>query len=308
MLAKIKKWIDDPNKNYLEGVEIFKQHKINDKYDAFFMQVTNPPVSDMHYKLLTKKVAQIYRKLVLNPPEKPDTRQEVDIQVKKINLTKPKNDLRTINELVDDFDKLEFSLLPYGELKLLANELSPELGKQPKSKEIIKSLNEIKKYNKLKPDKFYLIDRPKIRKPETEINLEDLPEVLQFKFKENQQLTTEMATMHAKAKASKEEKERAEFIECLLDLDDRRAANWIDIDAWWKTKDDKKDEPVQGVVDQVLGLTRRLNTLNVNISRTEKKLKEKPDHKKASKWKLSLNKYKSGKAEVERYLDSLKKS
>lgn len=298
MIQKIKDWLNNPNANYQEGLEYYNKFKHTDQFDNFFARVHNQDVNTrgMEYNMLKRKLAEIYRKLLANPPKKMPV-EEKEIQVQQINLNPAKQDnIRSIEELIDKFNTLDFAKLPYGELKSLSNRLAPELGKQPKGKFIIKKLNEIKT-NKDREDldqqqeesNFDLIDRPVIRKPQNEVNYEDLPEEMKARFDENKELTIKMGTLHAKAKALGEDgdkkEERAKFMEELLQLDDKRAENWQIIDSWWANRN---NEPVNDTTDPVtraLELEKKIDNLKTNISRTKTKIKKNPEDKKVLKWK-----------------------
>lgn len=71
------------------------------------------------------------------------------------------------------------------------------------------------------------------------VRLEELPEELQVKYKENKTKYGEIKAYHAEIAAlpddSVNDSKRKELLGLMIEADDLRKANWAAIDAWWKT-------------------------------------------------------------------------
>ncbi len=89
----LNQWLSSPNKNYAEGVAIYKQHKGNDKYYSYFTQVNDAPNGSPHFSMLLRKLERVARIALQYPPDKKEpvnpaktSKSARDIKVKQLNL------------------------------------------------------------------------------------------------------------------------------------------------------------------------------------------------------------------------------
>jgi hypothetical protein len=132
-------------------------------------------------------------------------------------------------------------------------------------------------------------DRPRIvTNPLVEVS--QLPEELQQSYFENKNLTREIGVLHTELKAvpkdSKFNDKRKALAETITKKDDARAENWEKIDIWWKGNklatdqqkqdfDDKKEE-LKVSIQEAKIIFNRIDSLKINITREEKRMKSNP--------------------------------
>jgi len=108
------------------------------------------------------------------------------------------------------------------------------------------------------------------------IRVEDLPEDLQLKYKENKTLYKDMAGIHAEMKQAKTNQERKELAEKLKQVEEKQTANWKKIDTWYKNnKNSDLITPSSSEIKQVLAWQKKLErNEKTNIKRWEEKLEK----------------------------------
>jgi hypothetical protein len=139
------------------------------------------------------------------------------------------------------------------------------------------------------------------------IEASKLPADLQKLYFENKSLTKEIGQLHQELKAvpkgDKFNNKRKELAQKITSKDDKRAANWKEIDTWWvqhelKT-DEQKQEFAQKKEEMLISfreakvIFNRIETLKINIQREEKRCKTSPILKekyaaKIDDWKKEL--------------------
>lgn len=65
-LIVMKKWIDNPKRDYATGHALYKKYKVGSTYDAFFEAAASKP-NTTAANMLFQKVSMIYHKLKANP-------------------------------------------------------------------------------------------------------------------------------------------------------------------------------------------------------------------------------------------------
>lgn len=124
------------------------------------------------------------------------------------------------------------------------------------------------------------------------INPKDLPEDLQNLYFENKKLTKELSVLHNEMADldpdPKNDETRKQLAEEICSMDDTRSVNWSKIDTWWKDKKltGEKQKKEFDAKKEILQISRRVETLKINISREEKRLKNNPEMKKKLKPKI----------------------
>lgn len=134
--------------------------------------------------------------------------------------------------------------------------------------------------SQLDPKRPRVVDNPLI-------DISQLPEDLQRLYLENKNLTKEIGQLHQELKAvpagEKYNAKRKTLADKITTKDDKRAENWSRIDTWWKENklttdqqrqefDAKKDE-LKISLKEAKSLFNRIDTLKINITREEKRMK-----------------------------------
>jgi hypothetical protein len=237
---QIQTWLQNPDRDYATGLNLYNSYKINNKYDAFFAQVTAPHPNSMHFKILLDKIKDINRKLLANPSlVKPEP-----ITVKPINTD---------------------------ELK--------------------------KKYNQrskaIEPKRPTIVDNPLV-------DVKELPANLQKLYFENKDLVVKRAGQHEKMRlldpSPKFNAERKVLAQEIIQFDNTIAANWLEIDTWWKGHTTIKAEKnsQKDIVMETLAKKRKVENLKIYIAREEKKIAADPEQElklrpRIDGWKKELN-------------------
>jgi|WetSurMetagenome_2_1015567.scaffolds.fasta_scaffold300760_1 hypothetical protein len=58
---ELRKWLSDPERNYTDGIEIYKTVKKTPKFDVFFSQIKTCSQGDLHFNLLERELTRIAR-------------------------------------------------------------------------------------------------------------------------------------------------------------------------------------------------------------------------------------------------------
>lgn len=152
--------------------------------------------------------------------------------------------------------------------------VKPEASKFSKSIEVKELTN--KKKVEITPLRPLIVDNPMV-------DVKDLPEELQQKFFENKQYTKEMLGKHRDMcdipEGDANDEKRKALANEITDIDDKRAANWKEIDDWWKAnKQPKANSQKQITKEPTLAelATKRENLKNY-IRREKAKIKKDPE-------------------------------
>jgi len=164
------------------------------------------------------------------------------------------------------------------------------------------NIDELKK-NKLDPIGS---NRPRIVENPL-VNVKELPEDLQKLYFENKALTKEISDLHTQLKALPKDKrydnKRKELANIICLKDDKRAANWLAIDTWWRdnkelTEDQKKQFDARRIdlksaLKEAKIIIQRIDTLKINISREKKRVEKDPQlaeklNTKITEWEKEL--------------------
>lgn len=92
-IMTLNQWLSSPNKNYAEGVALYKEHKGADQYYNYFLQVKTALTGSPHFSMLLRKLQRVARIAAQYPLEKKETvkpaktqRSARDIKVQRIDL------------------------------------------------------------------------------------------------------------------------------------------------------------------------------------------------------------------------------
>jgi ribosomal silencing factor RsfS len=263
MLEIIKNWLAKPSGRYFDGLAIFLQlapKNILDKYAAFFSELKKEPKQgDIHFSILINKIADIERKVALNPkafehiqlfikeagPDQETILLIAEAETKIAELKQSVEDLEDKKTDVDDENS---------DLQLRVDELEAEIeGRE-------NELAEIKAKRGIQIVKY-----------------DTMPEDIQAAYDRNREITPLMAKLHAEASVEKlNHKTREKLVAQLLKLDDERRANWDLIDDWSQGKETETPIVKEALVysnDKVIAgaqMARRVEALKENIARSTK--------------------------------------
>lgn len=116
------------------------------------------------------------------------------------------------------------------------------------------------------------------------VDVKSLPDNLQQKYFQNQQITRDLAGLHQQLKSATSDKDRIVIAGNIEQLFSERIANWTDIDAFAgvditsakpTTQDVQKEvgeHSPQVLAQKLLDSKKRLDTVKINISRVEKEI------------------------------------
>ena len=192
---KLKSWLKNKDRDYQEGVELFKELKVNAKKEKFFN--TDEPQA-IHKNMLFAKLANFDRVYNQIADEKKQTLKAV--KEEKAKRANPSKNLAEVREQIEVVNK-----------------------------EIENGRVVIDKGLKVKYD--------------------DMPKELQTAYDKNGELYSEVKSLHAKMKAvpadAKNDSERKEYANLVLDKFATIKDNWVKIDDWAKGK--PAPEPTQPI-------------------------------------------------------------
>jgi hypothetical protein len=283
MITKVKLWLENPKRDYAEGLGFFEQYaspEIKKKY-LHFLQLKEGEEKvkafDMHFSVLINKVNAIYGNMKFNPgkyslsdvkkPEpEPSIREEIFEKSRKIK------------ELEDDKEAL---LLNIEELEALDEENQEEIGslnadiedKDAEIESLQSELEETLKQNGLKIVKY-----------------ENLPAEVKKKYDRTKEIVPLIATLHTEiGLESISDNERKKLVDELCRLDDERRKLWDDIDAWSHGKDvvleeTKETEYSEDPLVKGMQVSKRMERLKENIKRSHDAIDK---HLKAGKKNLT---------------------
>ena len=86
-MKNILEWIQNPDRDYQEGVKMYDKHKLNAKHDKFF---ATPNPEAIHKNMLLSRMMRIYQKMNANPNIAKDEAKPEPIKIKKIEPVQAK--------------------------------------------------------------------------------------------------------------------------------------------------------------------------------------------------------------------------
>ena len=117
MKDKINAWLQNPDKNFAQGVQYYHQFKITSKFDNFF-NVMNPARNSMQFKMLITELINIHRKLKAKADKEPAQKKHTkdDLEAKPLDPRKKAESQKLNNSkikpVITDNPVVDISLLP----------------------------------------------------------------------------------------------------------------------------------------------------------------------------------------------------
>lgn len=198
-METIKNWIEDPNRNYFEGLNIYDAHKKSKKHDAFLK--TDSP-DQMRVEFLFRQILKLHHVLSAVAPSPNTNPMNIAQPVEKVRIKKPEPvienhsdpvDLRKNKSYINRTLTLNFSDLSFEDKVLFNNDEAYFLSK-----------------------KQLMIENGNIEQ-------------------QMRSLHTKMKSIDPDKKFNKD---RKEIMDQLIELEDQKSANWIIIDTWEEIKTD----------------------------------------------------------------------
>jgi SMC interacting uncharacterized protein involved in chromosome segregation len=269
MIKKVKNWLNNPKRDYAEGVELFDRLANKDfktKYAVFFKLKegeTEVKQFEIRFTMLVNKMSAIYSKMQLNPEQylpKPAPAWQVDsVSIQEEIIEKSKK----IKALEQEKEDLEGSIMELEESDEEKQDEIDDLNAEIEEKdEEIRSLKteleETAKKNGLKVVKY-----------------ENLPEEIKKKFDRTKEIVPLIAKIHAEIQTETlSDDDRKKLAGELCALDDERRNIWDIIDAWAEGKDVVLDEPKEQTYSddpliRGVQISKRIDRLKDNISKTK---------------------------------------
>ncbi|MGM0530942.1 MAG: hypothetical protein ACQER7_06280 [Bacteroidota bacterium] len=89
-MTQLKRWLNNPDRSYAEGVEMYKRHKGADQFFKFFSQKKEATPKDPEYKMLVQRLTRLERvlrqqKKKQKPEEKAKAQGQKPIKTDKIS-------------------------------------------------------------------------------------------------------------------------------------------------------------------------------------------------------------------------------
>lgn len=261
ILETIDKWLENANRDYAEGLDIFEACATDTQKKEFGAFLKNADPKEQHQfsapmTILTNKLVAVKQMMLIEP----DKFKEVKLLVKtkntdNVELSEKEAKIETLTAEIDTLrENLETSEDDNSELQAELDEKESEL------EELQAELDELKKKRGLQI-----------------VAVKDLPKPLQAKLDRNREITPLMASIHAEiANEAASEEKRKSLVEELCKLDDERRDNWDAIDAWSQGKEvtiegaDAKPEFDSDKVIAGIQIARRIERVKENLARSKK--------------------------------------
>lgn len=286
MIKKVSKWLNNPKRDYREGLEIFKQYasqSIRVQYEHFLTVGADDEKIDQfdkRFPILINKISSILIKMKLDPKkyvEYPGTKTlaftgsniRKEIASKAAEVKSEKEETATLLAKIA-------SLSEAGEEKQdEIEELNEQLEKQKETVE------------KLEAELSSKIEKSGLKV----VTHEDLPAKLKELFDIAKEITPLMAAIHSDlSKEQISDEERKKLAEELCRLDDERRNIWDKIDTWAEGGEILLDAPKENLYSEDplakgMQIANRIERLKENISRTSKSI---IGHEKSGKENLKI--------------------
>jgi len=256
-MNEVIQWLKNPQRKYLDGVRLFNQFKFDTKADNFFKETENPPVNDVHFVMLIRKMEYIARVRTsemkaeeFREAQKPVVKKNIDLKPIRIPAKEEKNNIEKLrsNKLyINKVLTVDFSDLSDSDKEIFFNDPA---------------------YFNFKKQLLY----------------------------ENSKIDKTCTAIHGDMKNAKTDAKRKEKVNELISFDTKKRENWEKIDNWQYNAayfKDKKHDPVKKAVEQTKKNMLKIGLLKNYIARAEKQLKEgKLTEKEVKKRKIKLENWK----------------
>ena len=264
MIDRIKRWQNNPKRDYAEGLAIFNKYasrEFKDKYGNFLALKEGEKVGpfDMRMSVLIKQITQIAFKVSQNPDAYKDDSQP----------TAPDSPAPSEKQ-VEDLKKIVVE--KQTEIELLNDEKTELEADAEGNKEKIVELEE--KIESLKNELKEKVEKAGLKV----VTYADMPKNLQKLYDRTKEIVPLMAKLHAEISVKNmPETLRKKLSEDLCKLDDERRAAWDTIDEWAYKGDVVFDQPkkVEYSNDEFvrgLQIGKRIERCKEGINRAEKSI------------------------------------
>ncbi len=263
-MKNIREWINNPNRDYKEGVKIYHRNKLNTKHDNFFN--TQSP-SEIHSNMLFGKIKRIYSKMILKSENHKEVAKAEPIKIQKIQPVKVKKQTKTESK-----DKTP---------------TNPPVVELRKNKKYVNKLLALNWPDLSHNDKLVFFNSEKYFLEKKTLMLE------------NGDIEKKLRSLHTKMKEidpdSKFDTDRKKIMDELGELDDKKSKNWIVIDTWKEIQvDDTKETETEKAARIAIENTKRVAANNIYIYRALKTIPTMPKETEKQR-----NKIKKKEVEVE---------
>lgn len=116
-MNELKNWLNNPNRDYQTGVELYRQHKGADQFYSFFTKAKNPSPKDTEFSMLIQRLQRVNQVIKRNPQKSKSAKHQSkapktkDIKVEQIKRKAPAHieGLRNNNKYVNKILALNWS-------------------------------------------------------------------------------------------------------------------------------------------------------------------------------------------------------
>jgi len=230
-MEKINEWLDNPKRDYNEGVMLYEKHGKNRNLKTLFMRKHN---SHTEKKLIYELHKLVGRSEELNKKQINNLKAKKSREAAKKAKAEAELKQSLISEAKEKFADVDFDdSKTVEELKQQIAELEQKTDNQQyQIEDLSDKVDEIGSKTSKRP---HIVDNP-------EVDVKELPDNLAKMYYANKDMIKNRGIYHEKAKLAKTVEERKELIAKVAELDTAIADNWLVIDSWWQNRNKQPKE------------------------------------------------------------------